>query len=870
MANRIFQNSPAGGKSRREEAGSSSYWSTEAERNQSLTPAPAFHAASKTSHARTLVAFLWAIALLGPPRGLAAEEVSISVRADQRVGPVARFLTGACIEDVNHEIYGGLYSQMIFGEAFQEPPPAPSLKGFKAFGGRRVVREGELNLGGADGPKLVSESAPFTNGAAGVELFFADPGEGNAGLIVRVARPGLGADRFTGYEVSLDPARQVLRLGRHRNNYELIQDVACEVATGRWVSLEVRLSGPFIEVLVDGKTVLRHDDGPKALAAGTVGLRTWQREARFRRLLVRSGERIETLAFAATEEFPEVSGMWRAMRRGDAAGGFDLVSERPFAGAQSQALRFGSGAGEWGLENQGLNRAGMNVVAGKPYEGSVWARANRPVTLVAAMESRDGSRVYAERPLTVSSPEWQRLDFTLTPDAADRTGRFTLKLKQPGAVELGYASLQPGDWGRFKGLPVRRDVAEALVDQGVTVLRYGGSMVNHDQYKWKQMIGPRDRRPPYPGTWYRYSSNGWGILDFMDFCEAAGFEYVPDFNLGETPQDMADFIEYAKGVPDSEWGRRRAADGHREPYRLRYLELGNEERVDENYFAKFKALAEAIWAKDPSVIIVVGDFFYHRPIADPFHFEGGAVNTLAAHQKILDLAKAHDREVWFDIHVDTEAPPAPGDLAGPRSFIDQLGRISPGARYRVVIFELNAGNHAQRRALANALATNAVLRDGRFPIVTSANCLQPDGQNDNGWDQGLLFLNPSQVWLQPPGYVTRMFAQNRQSQQVRCEMTGAEGRLDVTATRSEDGRTLVLHVVNPGAQPLAAELRLSGYVPQKPAAQVTELSGPLNAVNTADAPDTIVPQSGPWGHALKDGTTSRVFSPHSFTVIRFD
>ncbi len=36
------------------------------------------------------------------------------------LGHVSRYLTGACIEDVNREIYGGVYSQMIFGESFQE------------------------------------------------------------------------------------------------------------------------------------------------------------------------------------------------------------------------------------------------------------------------------------------------------------------------------------------------------------------------------------------------------------------------------------------------------------------------------------------------------------------------------------------------------------------------------------------------------------------------------------------------------------------------------------------------------------------------------------------------------------------------------
>ncbi len=147
----------------------------------------------------------------------------------------------------------------------------------------------------------------------------------------------------------------------------------------------------------------------------------------------------------------------------------------------------------------------------------------------------------------MASKDWQRLNFTLTPSAGDQAGRFVLALKQPGSLMLGHAFLQPGDWGRFKGLPVRRDVAEGLIDQGVTVLRYGGSMVNNDGYRWKKMIGQRDRRPPYAGTWYRYSTNGWGIADFMDFCEAAGFEYIPDFNIDETPKDMADFIEYAKG-----------------------------------------------------------------------------------------------------------------------------------------------------------------------------------------------------------------------------------------------------------------------------------------------------------------------------------
>jgi hypothetical protein len=630
----------------------------------------------------------------------APDSVTIKIQAGHVAGSVSRLLTGACIEDVNHEIYGGIYSQMIFGESFQEPPPVTQ-----------------------------------------------------------------------------------------------------------------------------------------------------------------------------TEKAMEVSGLWRATHRGAAAGRFALVAERPFAGRQSQQVSFDSGDGEWGLENQGLNRWGMNFEGGKPYEGYVWARAGNKTEFVAALESRDGAQVYAETAMVVAGDDWQRLDFTLTPPVTDHAGRFALKLKRPGSVTLGHAFLQPGEWGRFKGLPVRRAIAEGLIGQGITVLRYGGSMVNNDAYKWKNMIGPRDRRPPYAGHWYRYSSDGWGIPDFMDFCEAAGFEYIPDFNMGETPQDMADFIEYVKGAADTKWGGHRVADGHPQPYRLRYMELGNEERVDANYADKFEALAKAIWAKDKDIILVVGDFAYTKEIHDPLNFAGAdsGITKLAAQRRILQIAKNSGGEVWFDVHVNTEHPMNPNPtLAGMFSFADALDKLADGARHRVVVFEFNAGNHAQKRALANAQAILALERDGRIPIATSANGLQPDGQNDNGWNQGLLFLNLSRTWLQPPGYVAQMLSHNYLPQRVNCEVIGAESGWDAIATRSDDGRTLVLQVVNAMNKELTAEIQLAGFVPSKPVAQATELSGDLEAVNTAADSGRIAPKQSQWTHEIKDGKTTRTFPPYSFTVLRFE
>ena len=580
-------------------------------------------------------------------------------------------------------------------------------------------------------------------------------------------------------------------LARHRNNFQPIKSVKCDVAIGHWIPIEVKLTGPKLEVFVDGNSVLSHDDGETALLAGTVGLRAWHSQASYRNFWVKTGKEMERLAFRQAERVPQVSGMWRPVQAGSSAGEFGIVKTAPFAGTQSQVVNFVSGEGRFGVENQGLNRWGMNFVEGKPYEGYVWVRADKPATLFASLENRDGSRSYAETRLDVAAGDWQRLDFTLNPNAADKAGRFALALKQPGSVVLGHAFLQPGEWGRFKGLPVRRDVAEGLIEQGITVFRYGGSMVNNAGIPLEE----DDRPARSPSALLRdvvsLFINGWGILDFMDFCEAAGFEYIPAFNIGETPQDMADFVEYAKGRADSEWGRKRVADGHPQPYRLRYLELGNEERVDEKYAAKFEALAKAIWAKDPDVILVVGDFAYDRPITDPMNFTGAAskITNLAGHRKILVSGQAtRPRGLVRRAHLDR----GPAALRQPQGAPVVYRRTGQGGRRREAqgrgVRVQRQQSRASAGALGTPLATNTIERDGRLPIVTSANCLQPDGQNDNGWDQGLLFLNPSQVWLQPPGYVTQMLARNRLPQAVPCEVTGEQTKLDVVANAVRTAR----------------------------------------------------------------------------------
>ena len=643
--------------------------------------------------------------------GVQAQKPRITVQADQVLHPVSRYLTGACIEDVNHEIYGGLYSQMIFGESFEEaamPLPADT----PAFAG----------LSGA---------------------------------------------------------------------------VSCRA--------------------------------PRREIAGSA---------------VRS---------------------WQPFRTGSAEGVFAVETVAPFNGRQNQRMTFTGGTGAVGIENRGLNRQGMCFQAGKPYEGYVWVRRDpatgaAPVALQVALENADGSKLYARTELAVAPQDWQRLDFVLTSDAADSTGRFSITLTRPGTVVLGHAFLQPGAWGRFKGLPVRRDVVEGMLRQGLTALRYGGSMVNGaDEYRWKKMLGPRDRRPPYRGMWYEYSSNGWGILDFIDLCEAAGFACVPCFNTGESAQDMADFAEYVNGPADSEWGRKRAEAGHPEPYRLKYLQLGNEQHVDGAYYEAFTRLAGAIWKRDPGITLIVG--VYWKP--------DESIDQHAEHyRRVIEFARDRNQTVWFDVHVWNDKPHEP-DLTAFDRFVRRLAGFGMD-NYRICVLEENAGNHSMKRALGHARALNLFQRSKLgIPILCAANGLQPDGQNDNGWDQGLLFLNPSQVWLQPPGYVTQMVSRNYQPLCVSARVDGPESPLDVTATRSEDGGTLVLQVLNASGDPVPARIFIAGFTPAEPTAEAVQLVGRPDETNTAEAPARIVPETKPDALRLRDGNANYTFPGGSFTILRF-
>ena len=799
---------------------------------------------------------LSAILLATAPTFMSAqvEKAVIKVDAGKVEQKITPYLYGSCIEDVNHEIYGGLYDQKIFGESFEEPIPNPVFDHFDVYAGKWSINGNELSSVAHNGSKLVCNKGAVSKGTVEVEVKFDKKGYSgnNAGLLICVSRPRVGADNFYGYEISLSCDGKKVTIGKHKNNWTHIADVNVDCTPTEWNNLKARIDNGKAQVQLNGKSICEFSLSDSELSEGSVAVRVWNTNTRFANFKIDGKE----VPFSA--KVPEsISMQWDATVQGDAKYSYTLDSEDAYNGSNSQRMEYVSGKGAVGIANASLNRWGIAVRKGQKFEGRLHLKnISYKGKVAVVLESADGKREYARCEVGSLSKNWKRHKFTLTSNTDDTNARMAIYINTPGAIKVDQVTLMTTGAHRFKGLPYRNDIGEAMVEQGLTFLRYGGTMINAAEYRFKKMIGDVDKRPPYKGYWYKYSTNGFGIEDFLKFCEAAGFTPSFAMNIFETPEDAADMIEYLNGSTKTKWGKIRAKNGHPKPYGVKYIDIGNEEvmysgdnpAVYDEYIERFNLLHDAIKSKDPSVKLVITAWW--RP--DSPNSER--------------LFKALDGKAdYWDYHPLADA------LTTGEEVEKQLRRMkelflewNPNTTMKCAIFEENGWTHNMQRALGHVTLQNAVRRMGDFVLTScAANALQPYKQNDNGWDQGQIFFTPSQVWGMPPYYAQQMASQNHQPLLVNSSVDGASSQLDVTATRSEDGKKLVLHIANIGAKAVDTEFDITGFDKVGDAYTLT-LSAPLKEANSPESPTKIVPVKRSIDKNKKPGCN---IPGHSYTVL---
>ncbi|MDR1950477.1 MAG: alpha-N-arabinofuranosidase, partial [Spirochaetaceae bacterium] len=121
----------------------------------------------------------------------------------------------------------------------------------------------------------------------------------------------------------------------------------------------------------------------------------------------------------------------------------------------------------------------------------------------------------------------------------------------------------------------RTDVIEAMRRIKIPVLRWpGGCFVS--AYHWKDGVGP-ERKPAFDKAWRVEEPNTFGTDEYIAFCRKVGCAPYICTNAGTGgAEEMSDWVEYCNLKTEGFYAKQRIANGHEEPYGVRYWSIGNE------------------------------------------------------------------------------------------------------------------------------------------------------------------------------------------------------------------------------------------------------------------------------------------------------
>ncbi len=149
------------------------------------------------------------------------------------------------------------------------------------------------------------------------------------------------------------------------------------------------------------------------------------------------------------------------------------------------------------------------------------------------------------------------------------------------AEDLGNG-IYGGIWvGKNSDIPningIRKDVVDALRKLGVPDVRWPGGCFA-DRYHWEDGVGPVKDRPKRVNMWGGVTDNNeFGTNEFLEFCKLIGAQPYLAGNVGSgTVREMADWLEYLTYPGDSKLADMRRADGHPDPYHIKFFGVGNE------------------------------------------------------------------------------------------------------------------------------------------------------------------------------------------------------------------------------------------------------------------------------------------------------
>ena len=270
-----------------------------------------------------------------------------------------------------------------------------------------------------------------------------------------------------------------------------------------------------------------------------------------------------------------------------------------------------------------IGYCGIPVREGDNYRFYFMVKSSCDAVILISLEAADAKPLAVTELCVKESKEYTRYDCTMTAAGTDYKGRISISAQTECDMVIGFTSLMPEK--TFKGHGLREDLAMALKQTHARFIRFPGGCVveginEQNSMRFSRTIGPVWERPSVQLMWHYRATNGLGFHEYLQLCEDLEMEAMYVCNCGmscqarhgsgfsdeitqEYLQEALHALEYALGSEETEFGRLRALNGRKEPFKLKYVEIGNE-NWGEEYFQRYERFYKVLKEAYPQVIYI--------------------------------------------------------------------------------------------------------------------------------------------------------------------------------------------------------------------------------------------------------------------------
>jgi alpha-L-arabinofuranosidase len=589
-------------------------------------------------------------------------------------------------------------------------------------------------------------------------------------------------------------------------------------------------------------------------------------------------ERLDWNAFTA----------WTAVERGGAKGNVGVRSAKPVHPNNPHYLSIEANTpGEgYGVGNAGFG--GIPVRTGEPYElsffahqlfmGEAWTPDNgiegKPMPVVLRLETAGGD-LLAEASATVTGRDWEKHTVDLVPVRAAADARLIFLVTAKGGIAVDEISLFPRNTFRKRKNGLRADLAGAIEALKPRFVRFPGGCLAHGDgvnnfYRWKDTVGPVEQRRGQRNLWGYHQSNGLGYFEYFQFCEDLGALPLPvvpagvscqnsNFSpghgqqclpLADMPaylQEILDLIEWANGDARSTWGSVRAAAGHPEPFGLKYLGVGNEDKITPEFEERFRMIRDAIRAKHPEIVVIGTS----GPFPDGEDFDKGWAFARRENVAMVDEHYYRSPEWFWENQGRYDAY----DRSGPKVYVGEYAAHEKDRR------------NTLRSALAEAAGFIGFERNGDVVHFASYAPLLARRGNTQ-WTPDLIYFSGTGVYP-TLNYTVQQLLGNHSGDallELGLEGAGAAQRLAASAVRDSRSGAVIVKVVNGENHPVSLALRIAGSTGSLRRLQTIVFGGAdPDVANTDGQPPAVTPVTE---EAALGAVVERTVPASSLTVFR--